>query len=217
MTPPPSFARAATPPPADLRVRKSWVDCGCPTPPPHDFKIAVLKAYAAWCKARVFVETGTWKGETTAAMQPLFPTVCSIELAPNWASRARQMFARTPNVEIIEGDSAKVLPDLLGRIHERCLFWLDGHWCGNDTGGAVLSSAVMGELETILAHEISDHVLIIDDARYFVGAYGYPTVDQVRRFVKDRRPDLVFDVAMDSIRIHPETLPSQPSSSHPTT
>ena len=51
-------------------------------------------------------------------------------------------------------------------------------------------------------------VVLIDDARCFrhVGAVDYPAVSDIESWVKERRPDLGIEVAMDCIRIAPKSV-----------
>ena len=192
----------------DKSVRPLWVNQGCPVPPPHHFKVQTLKAYAAWSKANVFVETGTYQGETTMAMAPHFSKVVSIELDQALASTAQLVFSNSRNVQILQGDSGLLLPKVLADINERCLFWLDGHNCGAKTGMSkdFGPTPIVSEMQAIFAHPVKDHVIIIDDQRYFTGEWGYPTVENLLLFVNTVRPDLIVDVCMDSIRIHREKL-----------
>jgi hypothetical protein len=186
----------------DKPVRFAWVMSGCPIPPPAPVKHSVLAAYGAWSGSRIFVETGTYEGDTTHAMTAHYDTVYSFEASDPLYQAARKRFAGVSKVKLINADSAKAMAALMNQITQRAVFWLDAHWCGGQTAGAVLSSAIMGELEAIFAHSIKNHTIIIDDARYFVGEHGYPSVDYLRRWVASRRPEMVFDVAIDSIRIH---------------
>lgn len=184
-------------------MRQAFLHRGTPIPPPGEFKIASLQAYQAYFGLNIFVETGTYYAETTQAMARSTPRVYSIELAAGLAQRARVLFQNLPHVTIIEGDSGVELARLMPRIDRPALFWLDGHWCGPETGMSQASPVpIFEELDAIFAHPIDGHVIFIDDARYFFGLWGYPTVDQVRRHVEQRRPGWVFEVVMDAIRIH---------------
>ncbi len=103
---------------------------------------------------------------------------------------------------IRRGDSAEVLPALLGQIDEPCLFWLDGHYSGPKTGRGETDTPILRELEAIFAHRVKTHVVIIDDARGYGTLAGYPTVEGLREFVRAHDPQLVFDIQHDLIRIH---------------
>jgi hypothetical protein len=195
----------------DYQVRRHYVVNGAPVPPLDQFKWAVLLAFQRWSGARVLIETGTYKGDTTESLRTYFDRVETIEADANLFQAAQWRFASAPNVRVHHGDSGAVLPRILAELSERAVFWLDAHWCGGHTFGEYLSAAVMPELEAIFAHPVKDHVVLIDDARYFCGHYGYPSINQLRRWVMERRPEFTFDIALDSIRIYAPTYgPSQP-------
>jgi hypothetical protein len=193
--------------PPDHRVRAYFVSHGAPIPPQDEYKRAVIQAFAAWSGAKVFIETGTYRGDTTEAMRPFFPRIFTIEAKDTLFADARLRFAPYPSVRVLYGDSAVVLPQVLRELNEPAVFWLDAHWCGETTFGEYLSAAVMPELEAVFAHPIKSHIILIDDARYFCGQYGYPSIDHLRRWVIARRAELTFDVALDSIRIYDPAAP----------
>jgi hypothetical protein len=45
-------------------------------------------------------------------------------------------------------------------------------------------------------------VILIDDARCFTGENDYPTLDELKSFVAERKPNHKFSVEHDIIRIH---------------
>lgn len=160
---------------------------------------------------RVFVETGTYRGDTLAAMAPRVDRAYSIEIEPRLAGDARARFARRGSVVVLEGDSAVLLRTVLSGVDEPALFWLDGHWSGGDTGAGELDSPVRAELDAILDHPVDRHVVLVDDARFFPGANdtrresgtGFPSYDELVGTVRARRPGWSIDVVDDVIRIVP--------------
>jgi hypothetical protein len=186
----------------DQELRRYWVNAGCEIPPPADIKCEVLGWYAKWSGARVLVETGTYRGDTTEVLRKHMDLVYTIEASPTLFKTAQKRFADAKNVRLILGDSTAMIKSVLAQLKQKAVFWLDAHWCGQTTFGEIYSAAIMGELEAIFAHGVKDHIIIIDDARFFTGHFGYPSIDYLRRWVSQRRPELVFDLAIDSIRIH---------------
>ncbi len=158
---------------------------------------------------RVFVETGTHRGDTVAALRAVFQRLVTIELEPAKVAAARRRFAGDAGVEVLEGDSAQVLPGVVAGLAERALFWLDGHYMGPGSGDAARRTPISAEIEAVLRHKIRDHVILIDDARYFVGRGGYPRLDELRASVAALRPDLAWSVEHDVIRLEPP--PSGPA------
>lgn len=179
-----------------------WKLRGSPAPAPPNRKRAVIVEYARRVRPSVFVETGTFRGDTVARVAPLVPRVISIELDRSLHEAALRRFRDRRNVELVLGDSAAVLPTLVRELHEPALFWLDGHFSGGPTAIGSDTTPIMAELESILGSDVP-HVVLVDDARLFDGTEGYPTIAEVRSFVADRRPDLSWTVALDVIRIEP--------------
>ena len=136
------------------------------------------------------------------AMKKSFTRILSFELDEKLAAQASERFAGDKHVEIIQGDSGKLLGDYLATIKEPCLFWLDGHYSGGITAKGSLETPIKNELQFIFSHPVAGHVILIDDARCFTGENDYPTIAELQHFVKAQKPDLQFSVDTDVIRIH---------------
>lgn len=173
-------------------------------PPPQAYKKATVRHYAQTFGLRSFVETGTYLGNMIAATEDLFEQIYSIELSPELWRAAMWRFQHDKRVRILQGDSGSVLPRLLQDIDTPCLFWLDGHYSGGVTACGDTETPIVAELEAVLCHSISTrrHVVLIDDAQCFTGQHGYPTVEELRAIVAERRPELTFEVVDEIIRIH---------------
>lgn len=131
----------------------------------------------------VFVETGTFRGDTVQAMRPHFQEIHSIEVYPPLYERARSRFVNATNVHIYHGDSASVLRDVLRQVERRALFWLDGHYSGEGTGMGGSECPIEGELAAIGGHFRNDHCILIDDARHFGVDPQYPSTEHVTRLL----------------------------------
>jgi hypothetical protein len=180
-----------------------WQEAGKPVPAPHAVKRRIILAYARSFGAGTFIETGTYLGDMVWTVKDLFQTIFSIELSTDLSKRAQKRFRAEPKIEICQGDSCEVLPRILSRVSEPCLFWLDGHYSAGVTARGILETPIIQELETIFAHTVREHVILVDDARMFDGSHDYPTLDVLRQLVDHHRPEFVFAVANDIIRIHP--------------
>ena len=178
-------------------VLAEWRRAGRPIPPPPDMKRRIVRAYARTEGLAVFIETGTYYGETIAVVADLFPRVVSIELSPKYHALARQRFADKPHVELLHGDSGEVLQGVLATLDRPALFWLDGHYSGDDTARGALETPLLAELRAILAHRVKGHVVLIDDARLLDGTHDYPTLQEVEEVARSagRR----FRVAADIV------------------
>ena len=186
----------------DLEARRAWERQGRPSPPPHIVKEELIKDYAKTFNTQILIETGTYLGDMVHAMKKSFSRIISFELDHNLATQAQQRFANDPHIEIVEGDSGKLLDEHLATINEPCLFWLDGHYSGGITAKGSLETPIKNELTAILSHPVDGHVILIDDARCFTGEHDYPTIDELKSFVAARKPNHKFSVEHDVIRIH---------------
>ncbi len=101
-----------------------------PKLPTHAQKQAVLRQFAQKYAIQYLVETGTCHGDMVAAMEKEFKKIVSIELADQFYREVCERFKGVANVELIHGDSAKVLPEVVARLDAPALFWLDGHYSG---------------------------------------------------------------------------------------
>ena len=126
-------------------------------------------------------------GDTVDAVVGSFRALYSVELGEELYQRAKLRFAGQRQVTILQGDSSKILPELLSRIDDPCLFWLDGHYSEGDTARGEKETPIQEELCGILSHPNENHVVLIDDARCFIGQNDYPTLEVVRRLVLSKR------------------------------
>jgi hypothetical protein len=180
-----------------------WLRRGRTGSAPHLVKRRTVRRYARRFGATTLIETGTFKGDMVATTRKCFRQIFSIELHPGLAADARKRFAGDEGVSILQGDSAKLLNEILDGVDRPALFWLDAHYSGGITARGEEETPILDELRTILKHPITGHVLLIDDAREFGGSPRYPTIAEVQSLVMEKRPALRFTVASDIIRIHP--------------
>jgi len=185
------------------RRYEKWQHSGGELPLPHYGKQLVVAEYAKRFNMSVLVETGTYNGHMVMAMLDRFKEIFSIELDVTLCSNAQKQFSRHHHVHILQGSSDQVLPRILPQINKPCLFWLDAHYSGGKTAKGELSTPIMKELDWIVRHPFApNHVLLIDDARCFVGDDDYPTLAEVRDYLLGKLPGWVFEVRDDIIRVH---------------
>lgn len=184
---------------------KEWAAQGRPVPPPHEIKEMVLTEYAKRYGLRVLVETGTCSGATVDILRFQFRRIVSIELSHDLAEKAKWFFAPEPRIRIIEGDSGKVLGQVVAELEEPALFWLDGHYSAGVTAMGEDATPILRELAWILKPgQQPRHVILIDDARCFGTEASYPTLDELRAFVRSKVGDSAeIAVEGDCVRITP--------------
>ena len=179
-----------------------WIVPGKPVSPPEGLKQRIVKEYAKRFRLRMFVETGTYLGEMVNAVKNRFDQIYSIELGLELYENAKRRFADKENITIMHGDSGEVLDELLGHVNQPCLFWLDGHYSGGITAKGGVETPIRRELSHIFNHSMaSHHVILIDDARCFIGDRDWPTVEELRNMSRSAGFG-AFEVKHDVIRIH---------------
>ncbi|MGH9740346.1 MAG: hypothetical protein ACRD4X_17425 [Candidatus Acidiferrales bacterium] len=179
-----------------------WKLRGQPVRSPHLVKQRAVREYARRYGLRTLIETGTYYGEMVAAVRNDFERIFSIEYDPELARRATRRFASDSQVHILEGDSQKVLPELLKTISGPALFWLDaGYW-----GWANLArdpQRLSAEVESALSHPVGGHVVLMDDARMLDGRNGAPTFEELRSRIAARFGSRRVELRHDIVRITP--------------
>lgn len=178
-----------------------WLQNGCTGVAPPPVKRRILTAYLHRFKLQEFVETGTHLGDTLAYIASDNGVSCtSIELADDYYRQAAERFRSWPNVTLHHGDSGHVLPKLVRKLNQPALFWLDGHYSGGATAKGETETPISEELQAILESPIKGHVILIDDARCFDGAQGYPPLGQLLEKVR-MSSEYRIEVSADIIRL----------------
>jgi hypothetical protein len=150
------------------------------------------------------VETGTFRGDGARTLAAIFDEVVTIELSEKLYSEASVNLGDEPAVRVLNGNSAKLLGDLV-EIEKPTFFWLDGHWSGGETVGMDEQCPVLGEVAAISAGHPDDCVLI-DDARFFSASppppydrSQWPTLTELMDTIRDAWPDHHVTVVKDVV------------------
>jgi hypothetical protein len=177
-----------------------WKLRGEPLRSPHLVKQRTVREYAGRYHLRLLVETGTYYGEMVAAMRRHFDEIYSVEYVPELAQRAQKKFSRWPHIHILQGDSQRLIPELLKSLDRPALFWLDAGyygWAGLQGDRERLTT----ELEAILEHPVPEHVILMDDARGLNGQNGAPTVAELKDRIERKFSGRKVEVKRDILRI----------------
>ena len=161
-----------------------------------------LARWAERTGIRTFVETGTYLGKTAQFMASRVDRCHTIELSQSLYEAAKSSLARHQNVSIHCGNSAEMLPTILKEIDQPALFWLDAHYSAGKTAGSKAYNPIETELRAIFDHPVKDHLVLIDDAREFIGMNGYPTIRQMKNLVSRYGDGYTMIINNDIIVIH---------------
>ena len=184
----------------DKIALKAWEKNGYPIPPPHIVKQLTIKQYRDNYNYPLFVETGTYKGAMVEAQKKRFKRIISIELGVDLFDKATKRFRNDKNITILHGDSGKVLHEIIPAINEPAIFWLDGHYSFGITAKGDKECPIFEELEAIFNSKNFNHILLIDDARCFIGKGDYPTIDMITEYINNKNEKYQVEVRDDIIR-----------------
>lgn len=158
-----------------------WSRRAFESPSPHYVKQACLLRNGD--PSAVWIETGTYKGQTTELLARKASMVYSLEPAKVLYDRAVLRFMGYRNVELINGPSEDVLPMLLPQVTGTVSFWLDGHYSAGMTFQGTNETPIVTELESISQHlhRWNKVAVMVDDVRCFAPERkefaGYPPLD----------------------------------------
>lgn len=187
------------------KPRMYWSDDGLTLAPEDRAAVitqTMLDAHTGWC-----VETGTGYGDMAyrVASMEWVQRVITIEQDRERYDAAVAKLVACPTVLPILGDSREVLRRIVSEV-PAAVWWLDAHrddWWTGDPGTVC---PIMDELYLVLSQEAA-HTVLVDDARLFGQADGYPTIEAVESHVANlaeaagRR--YAVAVSHDIIRITP--------------
>ncbi len=122
---------------------------------------------------KTFVETGTYLGNTSLWAANLFEKVITVEFSKSIYEETKNRLKSTKNIEPLFGDSRQLLPQIVPKLNTPTLFWLDGHWSGDNTSGNENQCPLIDELNAINKSDVA-HFILIDDARYLIAPPPIP-------------------------------------------
>ncbi len=168
----------------------------------QDEKRSFIKStYSKRPDIKVFVETGTYKGDTIYAIKNDFDKIFTIELSSMYADTAIKRFEKETRIKVIQGDSKSELAKVITNIQEPCVFWLDGHYSYADTAKAEKETPILEELRPILETDFH-HLILIDDARLFIGRHNYPTIFTLANFIRKFNKNYKIMIEKDIIILY---------------
>jgi hypothetical protein len=126
---------------ADWR-RRQWS-----SPAPPAVKRAVLRRNHL--PGAVWIETGTYRGDTTEFLSRFATHVYTIEPAAVLSARAQRRFRDKSSVTVISGTSEEAMSTVLESIQGPVCFWLDGHFSSGETYRGLEDSPIRSELAAI--------------------------------------------------------------------
>jgi hypothetical protein len=146
----------------------------------------------------IFIETGTYIGETIFSMESLFNKLYTIEINEELYTNTKSRY-RGNKIHFIFGDSSDEIKNVLEECDNKVLFFLDGHYSGGNTGNfkiTTLYTPLEKELENINKYCKHESLIIIDDCRDLGtknnSSWEYITEPVIRYILKDRLVNLYY-------------------------
>ena len=121
-------------------------------------------------KFNVFLETGTYLGETVEEVQPYFLNIHTIEISEYLFNRYKQEHNDYDNVKTHLGDSTYEISKILKGLdkNDNTIFWLDGHFSAGMTSKGDKDCPLIEECNSINdVYKSNEALILIDDYNLF--------------------------------------------------
>jgi hypothetical protein len=171
---------------------------------PHSFsKVRQIRALAHRTNSRIFIEAGTFLGNTAMRCSGNFESVITVELDPQLFQQAKAYLALRKNVLCLHGDALKILPSVLEKTHVRdALVFLDGHFSGGVTAHGELAEPACEEIMVLAKHKDKINAVVVDDFRCFGRDKGWPKRSALLETIEDSFGDeFDYTVHLDQVLI----------------
>lgn len=161
-----------------------------------------------------FIETGTYSGNTSMRAASFFKKIYTSELHKSIYNAAKNRLACKSNIEIYLGESGDILREILPTIKSNMIFWLDAHYCGENTGWGKNVTAVTDEVDAIKVSDIENYVILIDDIRgfgttidnkEFICCLGYPSIQNLCKQLSSINPHFDYKLLGDTLMVYDQS------------
>jgi hypothetical protein len=170
-------------------------------PPPQAKRRQLLRLFRERGHS-VFVESGTYRGDTVAFFLAHAERIVSVEVEPSLQAAAARRFADHGAVEILLGDALDLIPPLLAREAAGTLLFLDGHWSGGVTGTGREHEPAASILVALARREQrSPLTIVVDDLRLFGTDPEFPTLDALTASARSAFPEARIHAGLDALII----------------
>ena len=157
-------------------------------------------------KDSLWIETGTYYGETTKLLSKISKKTISIEADKNLFETSNKILKNFKNVEIVNGKSEDLLDKVISKnlnFKNVCIY-LDAHLCQDHLkntktfGNENTATPILNELE-IVSKYVSNFekiVVLIDDIRLFQGKFqNYPDKNTLVNWCKEN--NFLWEIEQD--------------------
>lgn len=160
-------------------------------------------------KLNVFVEAGTYRGDSALFASNMFCRVITIEKSDLLFIKSKNRLENFANIACYNGCTRDHIVAHLS-IGDSPLFWLDAHWSGGVTAGQDDECPILDELYLIFNLGLDSLAILIDDARLFTApppkphdSSQWPRIDQIAKALPDNYAMYLFN---DVIYVVPDCV-----------
>ena len=173
---------------------KNWRSRNFSPPSPDVIKHQVLVSNNL--NESLWIETGTYYGETTKLLSKISKKTISIEADKNLYETSKKKLKDLKNIEILNGKSEDLLNKVISEnldFKNICIY-LDAHLCQDHLrntktfGSETTATPILNELEVVSKYIINFEkiVVLIDDIRLFQGSFqNYPNKNALVEWCKE--------------------------------
>lgn len=174
----------------------------------------LVKAIRSVLSLNVFVETGTFKGDTIENVKEYFTEIHSVELSEEYYNFCKERFKNNSVVKLYLDNSADFLSKIQTSLSKKSvLYWLDAHWCVADKAAGEKSQCpLLDEIKAIKSLN-KKSVILIDDARLFLSPppapheiSQWPDFESVLKALKKISGNHQIMIFNDTILFYPEKI-----------
>ena len=157
-------------------------------------------------KDSLWIETGTYYGETTKLLSKISKKTISIEADKNLFETSNKILKNFKNVEILNGKSEDLLDKVISKnlnFKNVCIY-LDAHLCQDHLkntktfGNENTATPILNELEIVSKYvaRFEKIVVLIDDIRLFQGKFqNYPNKNTLVSWCKEN--NFLWEIEQD--------------------
>ena len=183
---------------------KNWRTRNFSPPSPDVIKHQILKNNNL--KDSLWIETGTYYGETTKLLSKISKKTISIEADKNLFETSNKILKNFKNVEILNGKSEDLLDKVISKnlnFKNVCIY-LDAHLCQDHLkntktfGNENTATPILNELEIVSKYVASFEkiVVLIDDIRLLQGKFqNYPDKNTLVNWCEEN--DFLWEIEQD--------------------
>lgn len=180
----------------------------------------LINRFLKHIKIPTLVETGTAAGGSVKEAASYFENCHTIELNPE-----RPIKEDAPqNIIWHTGSSIEVLPEIVYQLIQKkagidsphfryAMFWLDSHFDGDKPSGSKYKDCYLLEELEIISEYSQDSIIIIDDARLFMGnpphpnePKEWPNLQQIFKMFDEKFPYFFVTIIDDYIIALPDRV-----------